>query len=57
MFGAQLPDGQAGRLVAELKKRNIHISQRGNALRFAPYLHVADHDLARFMDSLSELLE
>ncbi|MBI5890846.1 MAG: aminotransferase class V-fold PLP-dependent enzyme [Nitrosomonadales bacterium] len=56
MFGAQLPPTYTGNLVAELKARNIYISQRGNALRFAPHLHVSDHDLGRLLDALGELV-
>lgn len=55
MFGAQVPKTQTGNLVADLKKRNIYISQRGNALRFAPHLHVNDQDVQRLLESLDEL--
>jgi selenocysteine lyase/cysteine desulfurase len=54
MFGAQLPPTYTGNLVAELKTRNIYISQRGNALRFAPHLHINDHDLDRLLTALCE---
>ena len=54
MFGAQLPSSYTGNLVAELKARDIYISQRGNALRFAPHLHVSGHDLDRLLSALSE---
>lgn len=55
MFGVQLPNEHIGNLVADLKKRNIYISQRGNALRFAPHLHVSRHDVNRLMEALDEL--
>jgi selenocysteine lyase/cysteine desulfurase len=55
MFGAQLPTARTANFVADLKARNIFISQRGSALRFAPHLHVSDHDLHRLMEALSEL--
>jgi 4-aminobutyrate aminotransferase-like enzyme len=55
MFGARLPEGVAGNLVAELRNRNIYISQRGNAVRFAPHLHISDNDMARLLGALSEL--
>jgi hypothetical protein len=55
MFGALLPMGRTTNFVADLKARNIFISQRGNALRFAPHLHVGEHDLHRLTDALSEL--
>jgi selenocysteine lyase/cysteine desulfurase len=53
MFGAQLPDGYTANLVAELKTENIFISQRGNAVRFAPHLHINDHDIARLLNTLT----
>ncbi len=56
MFGARLPASFAGNLVAELKKRNIYISQRESALRFAPHLWVDDHDVARLLGALDELV-
>lgn len=54
MFGAQLPGTHPGNLVAELKMSSIHISQRGNALRFSPHLHVNDHDVSRLLEALGE---
>jgi selenocysteine lyase/cysteine desulfurase len=57
MFGAQLAPSYTGNLVAELKARNIYISQRGNALRFAPHLHVSEHDMGRLLDALGELVK
>ncbi len=56
MFGAQLPTTYTGNLVADLKARHIYISQRGNALRFAPHLHVNDHDVSRLLEALEELI-
>lgn len=56
MFGAQLPPSYSGNLVAELKMRNIYISQRGNALRFAPHLHVNEQDVQRLLAAMDELL-
>jgi selenocysteine lyase/cysteine desulfurase len=56
MFGAVLPAAfKTPHLVAELRKRSIFISQRGNSLRFAPHLYVDDHDVARLLESLDEL--
>jgi selenocysteine lyase/cysteine desulfurase len=57
MFGAQLPGAQAGNLVAGLKQRNIYVSQRGNAIRFAPHVHITQHDVDRLLDCLSELIK
>lgn len=55
MFGARLPPRYQGNLVAELAGRNIFVSQRGNAVRFAPHLHVTDNDLKRLEAALDEL--
>lgn len=57
MFGAQLPPSYTGNLVAELKTKHIYISQRGNALRFAPHLHVSEQDIARLLMALSDTLK
>lgn len=57
MLGARLPDGFTGNLVAELKAKNIFISQRGNALRFAPHLHVTDRDIDRLLESLDRIVQ
>jgi len=57
MFGALVPSSKdAGPLVAELRKRGIYISQRGNSLRFAPHLYVDEGDLDRLREALDELL-
>lgn len=56
MFGALLPGMYRGNVVSELQARKIHVSQRGNALRFAPHLHVSDHDVARLLEALAGLI-
>lgn len=56
LFGAELPPSPTGNLVAELRKRDVYVSQRGNSLRFAPHLYVDDRDLARLAESLDELV-
>ena len=56
MFGALLPKQYKGNLVSELSNRNIYISQRGNALRFAPHLHINDNDINRLLEALEELV-
>jgi len=56
MFGALLPEHHEGNLVSELSSRSIYISQRGNALRFAPHLHVNDNDINRLLEALEELI-
>jgi selenocysteine lyase/cysteine desulfurase len=55
MLGAKLPEGRSVNMVAALKERNIYISQRGNALRFAPHLYVTRHDEDRLLEALDEL--
>jgi selenocysteine lyase/cysteine desulfurase len=57
MFGARLPETYTGDMVAGLKSRNIHISHRGNSLRFAPHLHVNEQDVARLIRGLSDLMK
>lgn len=56
MFGAQLPAGYQGKLVAELRQKKIYISQRGNAVRFAPHLHITDQDVDRLIEALTEII-
>ena len=57
MFGAQLPEGYAGNLVAELMKQKIYISQRGKAVRFAPHLHVTENDGDRLLQAIAEIVD
>lgn len=56
MFGAIIPDSYKGNLVAELSKRKIYVSQRGNSVRFSPHLHITEHDISRFLETIDELL-
>ena len=56
MFGATIPGRHKGNLVAELSKRKIYISQRGNSVRFSPHLHISEHDVVRLLETLEELL-
>lgn len=57
MFGAQLPEGYKGNLVDQLKLRKIYISQRGKAVRFAPHLHVTNHDVDRLLAAIGEIVK
>lgn len=53
MVGASLRPGvSAPELVGSLRSQGIHISQRGDAVRFAPHLHVNDRDLERLLDAM-----
>lgn len=56
MLGARLPAGYQGALVGDLVSRGIYISQRGDAVRFAPHLHVTDHDVDRLLAEMDRLL-
>jgi selenocysteine lyase/cysteine desulfurase len=56
LFGARVPEGFDRNLVAELRKRQIYVSQRGDSLRFAPHLHVNRHDVERLLRALAELI-
>lgn len=56
MFGATIPSEYKGNLVAELSKRKIYISQRGNSVRFSPHLHITEHDLNRLLETLHILI-
>jgi len=57
MFGAIIPDYYSGNLVSELRQRKIYVSQRGNAVRFAPHLHITDHDLMRLLEALTDIVK
>lgn len=40
-------------LIGLLRARNIHVSQRGDAIRIAPHLHVTDSDVDRLIEALA----
>lgn len=52
MFGAVLPNGYQGDLVSELMQHGVHLSKRGNAIRFSPHLHVTDKDVECLLEAL-----
>jgi len=56
MFGVRLPSKFEGSIVAKLAERKIYVSQRGDALRFAPHVHITSHDIERLLETLSCLL-
>ncbi|WP_298732909.1 aminotransferase class V-fold PLP-dependent enzyme [uncultured Chitinophaga sp.] len=56
MFGAAIPAHYKGRLVTELRDRNIFVSQRGSAVRFAPHLFINADDIARLLEALDDLV-
>ncbi|WP_309645914.1 aminotransferase class V-fold PLP-dependent enzyme [Phenylobacterium sp.] len=53
MFGARVPEGFDGDLVGALRGRNVFVSQRGSAVRFAPHLHVTEEDVGRLLDEVA----
>jgi selenocysteine lyase/cysteine desulfurase len=56
LFGAQLPRGFDGDLVASLRAQQIYVSRRGRALRFSPHLHVDDADVDRLVAAVRQLV-
>lgn len=56
-FGARPPAGYSADLIHQLRERKIYISQRGNALRISPHLHITDGDINHLTGSLKELLK
>jgi selenocysteine lyase/cysteine desulfurase len=56
LLGAIIPAHYTGNLVAELRKSNIYISQRGNSVRFAPHLYINESDLSRLFDGINHTL-
>jgi selenocysteine lyase/cysteine desulfurase len=40
-------------LIGLLRARNIHVSQRGDAIRIAPHLHVTEADIDRLIEALA----
>lgn len=52
ILGASSTNGLPEGLLPALAAQNIYISQRGNSLRFAPYLHSSDADMKRLEAAL-----
>jgi len=54
IFGVRMPDGvPLDSLKAELAKRHIHVSVRGDAVRVAPHVYNTATDVAALRDALS----
>jgi selenocysteine lyase/cysteine desulfurase len=45
----------SGNLLAELKERNVFVSQRSNSIRIAPHLHCSANDVDRFQQALEQI--
>lgn len=55
IVGAQVPAGlHASALVETLRKEQIYVSQRGDAIRFSPHLHVTQTDIDRLILHLTQ---
>ncbi len=57
MIGAGVPDGfaSAEHVAAALRAQQIYISRRGQSLRFAPHMHVNEHDIERLLGAMSDV--
>jgi len=55
LFGARLPEGYEGDLVARLAGQGVFVSRRGNSVRFGPHLHVTEADLDQLAKALAGL--
>jgi len=56
LFGARLPESFSGNLLAELKERNVFVSQRSNSIRIAPHLYCSANDVDRFEEALEQII-
>lgn len=57
MVGAGVPEHftSAEQVAATLRSQQIYISRRGQSLRFAPHMHVNEHDITRLFNAISAL--
>ena len=55
ILGASSEKALSPSITADLAARKIYISRRGNALRFAPHLHVTESDLEQLADAIKTL--
>nr|WP_319513935.1 aminotransferase class V-fold PLP-dependent enzyme [uncultured Cohaesibacter sp.] len=55
ILGASSAKALSPSITADLAARKIYISRRGNALRFAPHLHVTESDLEHLADAIKTL--
>ena len=57
LFGIRLPEGLAPEQCRQmLKRNNIHVSVRGNAVRVSPHVYNDEQDLDRLVDVLLPLV-
>jgi selenocysteine lyase/cysteine desulfurase len=55
LFGARMPANFPENLVAELRARNVFVSQRSNSIRIAPHLYCSAQDVDRFQEALEQI--
>ncbi len=56
ILGASSESGLPDDLLQKLADQNIFISRRGDALRFAPHLHISEQDMLRLKQALKSAL-
>jgi selenocysteine lyase/cysteine desulfurase len=56
LLGVRVPGGAADRVAAMLKKANVFVARRGDAIRVAPHLHVTPADVDRLISTLAASL-
>jgi selenocysteine lyase/cysteine desulfurase len=56
ILGARLPEGEAERIAAGLRARDVHVSVRHGGLRVSPHLHLTEEDVERFGAALGEAM-
>lgn len=56
ILGAPLPAGEADRIAAALRARDVFVSVRNGGLRVSPHLHVTEEDMERFSAALRHAL-
>ncbi len=53
LFGVQLPDaGQMPAVLAELRRRQVYVSQRGSSIRVSPHVYNRPEDISALAEAL-----
>lgn len=57
LFGVRLPEaGPLPAILAELRRRQVHVSQRGNAIRVSPHVYNRPEDIEALAETLRRAL-
>ena len=56
LLGLQVPDGNAGRLVAALAEDGVYVAERGGRIRVGAHIYNDEEDVDRFHTSLKKIL-